>query len=340
MKARPSRSAGERALPDWLAKLLAAPPDAGMGIHRWLYRCACGLVPWRSPEASRSILSAAATRCSRPVPRREIDDAIKNARCDWHPDGLSRGLRLMLHQRCVPTAGRWPEPDWAAIRCIATSGAGLADLWECSPYRLEGRDTAGDFLSQLFPGNPWLCLAKAQPADARTARRLAWGNPAGHALIVPSPMTAAAGKRQDGKTSLRCLDNTAPRRFLIVEFDFKRATDAQAHGEVDDLLAALVDEPNIRTAPDLCAALLLHLAAQGAPLVLGVHSGGKSVHGWFGTHGASDEALRPFFAEACRLGADPATWTRCQLVRLPEGTRDNGRRQLVYYFDPAALPTA
>lgn len=31
---------------------------------------------------------------------------------------------------------------------------------------------------------------------------------------------------------------------------------------------------------------------------------------------------------------------RCQLVGVPGGTRDDGRRQLVYYFNPAALPGA
>jgi hypothetical protein len=37
-------------------------------------------------------------------------------------------------------------------------------------------------------------------------------------------------------------------------------------------------------------------------------------------------------ARAVRLGADKATWARCQLVRIPDGTRDNGNRQRVHYF--------
>lgn len=39
-------------------------------------------------------------------------------------------------------------------------------------------------------------------------------------------------------------------------------------------------------------------------------------------------------ARAVRLGADKATWTRCQLVRMPDGTRENGNRQRVHYFAP------
>jgi hypothetical protein len=37
------------------------------------------------------------------------------------------------------------------------------------------------------------------------------------------------------------------------------------------------------------------------------------------------------------LGADPATWTRCQFVRVPNGTRDNGKRQSAIYFNPEPL---
>jgi len=44
---------------------------------------------------------------------------------------------------------------------------------------------------------------------------------------------------------------------------------------------------------------------------------------------------------AVSIGADPATWTRCQLVRMPDGLRrepGKERRQTVYYFNPEALP--
>jgi hypothetical protein len=37
---------------------------------------------------------------------------------------------------------------------------------------------------------------------------------------------------------------------------------------------------------------------------------------------------------AVSLGADHATWLRSQFVRLPDGLRQNGRRQVTYYLDP------
>jgi hypothetical protein len=35
---------------------------------------------------------------------------------------------------------------------------------------------------------------------------------------------------------------------------------------------------------------------------------------------------------AVSLGADKQLWTRSQFARMPDGTRDNGNRQVVYFF--------
>ncbi|HWB06936.1 MAG TPA: hypothetical protein VG796_28185 [Verrucomicrobiales bacterium] len=149
-------------------------------------------------------------------------------------------------------------------------------------------------------------------------------------------MTALTGRSKEGKISLRCLDNTGPRRFLVIEFDFK-ATDAEGNPTPEaPLLARLADEG--RTVQDLCAALLLRLR-QLAPLILVLYSGGKSLHAWFPAAGHSLEKLSSFFRYAFTLGADPATWSRCQLIRIPEGLRQNGNRQRVWYFDPKHIPS-
>jgi hypothetical protein len=108
------------------------------------------------------------------------------------------------------------------------------------------------------------------------------------------------------------LSNTGPRRFLICEFD--------------------------QGAADAHAALLLHLG-QFAPLVCAVHSGGKSLHGWYFVAGQPDAKVEKFFRYAVSLGADRATWTRSQFVRMPDGTRDNGRRQTIYFLNFKPLET-
>ena len=126
-------------------------------------------------------------------------------------------------------------------------------------------------------------------------------------LIVPSPMSATRGTTKEGRESAHCLDNTGPRRFLVVEFD---------KGSFDEH-----------------AALLWHLS-DFAPLATAVHSGGKSLHGWFYCQGEPEDKLRRFMSYAESLGADRATWTRSQFVRMPGGTRDGGCRQSVFYFAP------
>jgi hypothetical protein len=141
-----------------------------------------------------------------------------------------------------------------------------------------------------------------------TRRRKTWrGRMADLQVIVPNPMTQRIGLTQEGRESEHTLSNTGPRRFLVIEFD---------SGSIDDH-----------------AALLIHLIGR-APMVLGVHSGGKSLHGWFYCADQPEEPWRQFMNCAVSLGADPATWTRSQFVRMPDGIRENGKRQGVYWFNP------
>lgn len=332
----------ERDLPRWIRDLLGCPPAEGTGLHGWLYRAACALKPWRSAEDAQQLLLAATQGQAKRDLRREIADAVKNARNDWQPGGQPQRAAPPISQR-----GGWPQRDMALIENVARDGAGLADLWEASPIRCEFAPDGIDFLEPcskagkasvpcedvidlLFPGAPLLCCAQKHPSDAATLPREQWrGKLARQSLIVPSPMTARQGTNQSGRTGPRTLANTAPRRWLVVELDFK-ASNADGTPRPE---AQLLRE---RTAQDLCAAILLRLAGFG-PLALVVSSGGKSLHGWFKCDGVGDEDLRPFFAEAVRLGADPATWVRCQFVRMPGGTRENGNEQSILYFNPKSI---
>jgi hypothetical protein len=58
------------------------------------------------------------------------------------------------------------------------------------------------------------------------------------------------------------------------------------------------------------------------------------MHGWFFCAGQTEDRLHRFMEYAVTLGGDAATWTRSQFVRMPDGTRDNGKRQTVYFFNP------
>lgn len=129
-------------------------------------------------------------------------------------------------------------------------------------------------------------------------------------LIVPSPMTSVYGTTKEGKKSQHALSNTWPRRFLVIE------QDAGTQNEQASVLAYL---------------------ASRAPLVLAVFSGSKSIHSWFYCAGQTEERLRSFMNYAVSLGADSATWTCSQFVRMPDGSREGGARQAVYFFNPGVM---
>lgn len=284
-------------IPAFAREMLSAPPEAGAGVHNWLFRVARQLHAHLPAGKIVALLENHVAGCGRHVPRHEIVAAVQNALpCAWQPHS---------NIAPVPAVVKWPGVNQEQREAILRDGCGLADLWELSRPRIEDSEQhAEDIVDRLFPGNPLLCCGKSsQEFDTRL--REDWrGQLRELALIVPSPMSATTGQTKDGRESKHALTNTGPRRFLVCEFDT---------GPADDH-----------------AAILIHLAGF-APLVCAVHSGNKSLHGWFFVHGQPETKVEKFFRYAVSLGADRATWTRSQFVRMPDGTRDNGRRQTVFY---------
>lgn len=284
-------------------------PAAGNGVHPWLLsqanRCRLGGL---EPETTAQCLREAVRNCGRVVPDREIVAAVQKAfASDWVPS--SPKTKKPLRPRAAQATGQnWPEVDHALIASVASTGLGVADLTAASAIPLNDPQAHPEaIIDALFPGDPLLAVGKFTAEDVRTAPRSHWrGHLEWCALIVPSPMSAPTGINQDGEESRRCLDNTGPRRFLVVEFD---------SGTVDTQ-----------------AARLLHLGTF-APLVVVVHSASKSLHGWFLVADQPETKTWQFFRYARALGADRATWNRCQLIRVPGGLRDTGKRQTVLYLN-------
>jgi hypothetical protein len=220
-------------------------------------------------------------------------------------------------------AAKFPDPDLDLIRQVTIAGPGLYDLWEKSPVRWDdGECHAQEIIEVLFPGNPLLCIGMAESAFGTNTRQ-AWGSRVNNcSLIVPNPMLAKVGKTQDGKASAHTLDATGRRVYQIVEFDFK----------ADHPLTAGWAAAGF-TVADACAALHLHLARL-RPLACVTSSGGKSLHGWYLVYGLNELVQRAFMADAVRVGADPALWSRSQFTRIPDGKRENGERQTAFYLNP------
>jgi len=194
---------------------------------------------------------------------------------------------------------------------VLASGLELVDLWAASRWRFDGNGSnAEEIVDQIFPGDPLLCVGQNNHHFGTRRRAALRGQLEKMQFIVPSPMIARRGRTLEGKESEHCLENTGRRRFLVVEQDLGTA--------------------------DEQAAILLHLAER-APLALAVHSGSKSIHGWFFAADESEKRLRRFMRYAVSLGADRSTWTRSQFVRMPDGTRDNGERQTVYFLNPEVI---
>ena len=287
-------------LPQFVRDLLASPPKRGEGLNLWLFRTARVLHPYRSPAEIVQLL--AAVTAGEPMKHGEIERAVeRSAAVAWQP-----GQRA-----AITRASAWPRVNAEQGEAVIATGAGLVDLWELSPVRFtDSQARTEEIIDSLFPGNPLLCVGKSN-SQFGTRHRESWrGRLADMALIVPSPMSARTGQTQEGKKSEHTLENTGPRRFLVIEQDM---------GSVDEQ-----------------SAILIHLAKR-APLALAVHSGSKSIHGWFFAAGQPEERLRAFMRYAVSLGADQATWTRSQFVRMPGGTRADGNPQVVYFYNPKVL---
>lgn len=289
-------------LPRFVCDLLASPPRRGEGLNLWFYKVARVLHPFRDSAEIVELLRAATA--GDPVKPGEIERAVERSKTTaWKPGQTSQG------SGAVPA---WPKVNAEQREAvIAASGFGLVDLWEMSPVRFEDKESRTEqIIDVLFLGDPLLCVGRSNSEFATRSREEWRGTLARLQLIVPNPMTARLGLTREGKESAHALSLTGPRRFLVIEQD-----------------AGSIDEQS---------AVLLHFAER-APLAIAVHSGSKSIHGWFYCAGQPEENLRCFMQYAVSLGADRATWTRSQFVRMPDGTRDNGERQTVFFFNPGVL---
>jgi len=200
--------------------------------------------------------------------------------------------------------------DQKLIKKTLRTGPSLLKLKNISPVKTPTELSAGRYVDILFPDNCLICCG-ASSHTFTTRQKNEWFDKL-HRLqfIVPSPMSTKMGFTQSGKPSSHTLSNTGDRRFLVVEFD---------DGTLDEQ-----------------AAILHHLRTK-FPLTLVVFSGSKSLHGWFYVQRSNEHHIREFFSYACKLGADPATWTKSQFVRIPNGKRKSGERQTVHYFNPKTI---
>jgi hypothetical protein len=278
-------------------RILAELPDPGGGLNTAILVAAGRLDTWcgYTREEAIDILYPVVSGLRGGDCLREVTRQVNTAYDSTATYGGAKG----------PTGTRYQPGLW---RKIGVPESSLYDLWEASPVKWDAFEPhSEEVIDDLFSGNPWLCCGKSA-REFETRRRDNWrGMLSTLAFIVPSPAISRTGLTQEGYTSEHCLAQFPVRKYAVVEFDEEGDKDVQA-------------------------SILLWLARQW-PLRLVVDSGGKSLHGWFDSEGTDEDHLKSYFNDLVRLGADPRTYTRSQFVRLPDGRRDNSKRQSILYFN-------
>jgi hypothetical protein len=301
-------------------------------------------------RSTYEIIRAKAANCGRPIGKleREIIVQIRGALPRrWQPrdpQAFAKAAQVSVEHllastaAIMPTPHPWPEPDIESIQKNVSSDILLADLAERSPVKFDDDTShAEEIIDVLFPSDSscevLLCVGKSKFRFATRDRSIWRGHLHRLPLIVPNPMLDYFGRTAEGCPSQHTKANTARRVYLVVEFDF---AEFGRDGKTRSCWAPLVREWRDRdiSVADACAALHLHLSLR-LPLVCVTHSGGKSLHGWYYVFDRRERELRPFMDYAVSLGADHATWVRSQFVRIPDGLRENSKRQRCYYLDPA-----
>jgi len=315
-----------RPFPPSVGQYIDNPPVAGSGLNHWILGAVRRLLYWIDENEALEELLPKVVQAGRPCgkARSEILRAIAKVtasgnqaaqeRTDWPEPNLER-IAEIVHEELAKLGGRCP------IDVLRQES-------------LVKRAEAAELIDALFPGDPLLCIGKSAH-EFITRPKSEHRDFSNKQFIVPSLMSAVKGLTQEGKLSYRSLANTSPRRFLVLDFDI---AELGRDGVTPTVFAPLIRA--WRTdgiAPKQAqAAIILYLKRRLEPVIV-LDSGGKSLHAWFYVEGQPEEVIKGTMQHAVRLGADRATYTRSQFVRMPEGTRDNGKRQEVIYFNPNAV---
>jgi hypothetical protein len=318
-------------LPIGQEDFILRPPSAGSGVHQWMCSAAHVTYPFLTAKEQIELLHWAVARSGRAPGPNEIEKTVYHVR-DWRESGRKTN------------SAAWPKPDFTRVNQLVLNGPTKVEFSEQSIIRPLSGDPAY-WVNTLFSGDPLLCLSQEiwDPRKGEIARhwttkpKSQWPVTDRYSLIVPNEAQAKSGLTQDGRPSRRCGEMFPARRYLVLEMDFSILDRSGTH---ETEWAAYIRHWQLRgrSVQDACAAVIHHLREYG-PLVLVLWSGGKSLHAWFRTSGAPEKEVLAFMKYAVLVGADRATWSKCQLVRLPAGRRtSNGNRQEVLFFDPSQLP--
>lgn len=311
------------------ARLIDSAPEAGSGLNEWLIkgaRMCSDLEPDKAFDLIAEVVQAKGGK--------------HDARAIWRAINKVHGRQYSGGTRQSKPA--WPEPDLELIeeltllRAWDVPGA-LATLESKSPDTLKRR-AAGEIVSKLFTPDSYIATGFLMTCTGVSKLSSIRDNLHKMAFLVPNPMRNKRGLTQEGREAGRCSSNVLYRRFLVTEFDFKPV---KPDGVTPTFWVPLINlwQSYGMTTLDAQAALILRLMEHG-PLVVVTFSGSSSLHAWWYCEGEPEHEgsrLHKFMRYAAMLGADTATYTLSQFVRMPGGTRPDGRKQTVHYLDTKGI---
>jgi hypothetical protein len=287
-----------------------APKGSGeRNVHRWMLEAANACRRYnRTADQAFQFIDEHKTRNEKPAG--EISEAIQKA---YNTAVNDKTAAREKH--------KWPDVNLELVEKIVSDANAftIEDLKASSPLQFpDGQSHSVEALEALLGCDDQTLICVGWAKDRFTTDNFAnlKDQLPDAQFIVPSPMSAKTWTKASGELSAKGNANTGPRRNLVVEFDIKPVTD-KAEPTIWFPLIEQWQAAGI-TVKDAMAALIEHLRKQG-PLMCVVDSGGKSLHAWFHCAGESEELgsrLRKFFEYAVSIGADRATWTLSQFVRM------------------------
>lgn len=282
---------------DHIIRRLPSPPLHG--IHDWVIRTArrCRNAGLNIDETTRAVYSFE-SKCRRLFVKNEVENAV------------AKVYSTTLSARDIVACKLFWRPD-ATAALYSNYPKSIDDWKERSSEHVWEMDPKSILELTLKPDpETWICIGRNRQRkdtswiESKTRRFKNLDSLINCELVVPCWMNARTGITATGKTSEHTLENTGERRFIVVD----------------------LDEPP----PHEHATILWKLAEFREPALV-LSTGGKGLHAWFPV--ADDDET--FWNYAVVLGADERIRkNRSQFVRLPNGTRSNGKKQEVIFLNP------
>ena len=307
--------------PRFLLDLLDSCPEAGGGVHPWLFRVARYLHRFHTPNEICDILAARVANCGRLLQPHEIPDAVNNSGpCQWEPSGQTPSQRR-AEWLANPIRKQVPcfNPE-LAVQMAAGIPVEITPEWLKARSPLSVDIAPSDFLRNIFrPDEKVLVFttftSQGHLWPGRNVDRWRQSHISDGLWFLCNPVDGQSHfNPRLCRDSQRSKESVTSFRYGVLECD---------------------QQPREKWRP----VWLKILAGLPLPIVAITDSGGSSDHALVRGDCPSKEAwdrwkksvLRPLVP----LGADDGALSAVRLTRLPNCFRGN-RLQELLYLNPSA----